>query len=62
MVGDGGRWWGGVDKVTAVVGSRFRLCKLGLQVLGQKLEIRAIVARFRSASRLQEVEGGSVVS
>jgi len=51
-----------VEKVTAVVGSRFRLCKLGLQVLGQKLKIRAIVARFRSASRLQEVEGGSVVS
>jgi hypothetical protein len=28
----------------------------------QKLEIRALVARFRSASWLQEVEGGSVVS
>ena len=28
----------------------------------QKLEIRALMARFRSASRLQKVEGGSVVS
>src|SRR5882762_6480082 len=28
----------------------------------QKLEIRALMARFRSASGLQKVEGGSVVS
>ena len=38
MVGDGGRWWGGVDEVTVVVGLRVRLRKLGLCVLGQKPE------------------------
>jgi len=114
-VGDGGRWWGGVDEVTAAVGSCVGLRKPGLRVLGQKPktgppglglgravgdsggvrwgglwggvdevmavvrtciractrgrglgpkkhEIRAILARFRSASWLQQVEGGSVVS
>jgi hypothetical protein len=37
-VGDGGRWWGGDDKMMAVVGSRVGLLKPGLRVLGQKLE------------------------
>ena len=35
-VGDRGRWLGGVDKVTAVMGSCVGLCKPGLQVLNQK--------------------------
>jgi len=114
-VGDGGRWWGGNDKVMAVVGSCVGLRKPGLWVLGQKpetsplglglghgvgngsggrwrevvgwwcrrggcggvyvhsstrggragaqkLEIRALMARFWSASGLQKVERGSVVS
>ena len=34
VVGDGGRWWGGVDKVTAAVGLRVGLRKPGLRVLG----------------------------
>jgi hypothetical protein len=38
VVGDGGRWWGGDDEVTAVVGSRVRLRKPGLRVWGQKPE------------------------
>jgi hypothetical protein len=37
-VGDGERWWGGVDKVTAAAGSCIGLHKLGLWVLGQKPE------------------------
>ena len=114
-MGDGERWWGGVDKVTAAAGSCVGLHKPGLWVLGQKLEtgppglglghavgdsgggqwgglwcgedevvavvhmciqahtrgrglglkkheIQAILAWFQSASRLQQVEGGSVVS
>jgi hypothetical protein len=35
-VGDGGRWWGGVDEVTAAAGSCVGLRKPGLWVLGQK--------------------------
>jgi len=35
---DGGRWWGGVDEVTVVVGSCVRLRKPGLQVLAQNPE------------------------
>jgi len=38
VVGDGGRWWGGNDKVTAVVGSRVGLRKPGWWVWGQKPE------------------------
>jgi hypothetical protein len=38
VVGSGGRWWGGVDEVTAVVGLRVGLRKPGLLVLGQKPE------------------------
>ena len=37
-MGDGGRWWGGDDKVTVVVGSHVGLCKPGLRVWGQKPE------------------------
>jgi hypothetical protein len=37
-VGYGGRWWGGIDKVTAVVGSHTGLRKPGLRFLGQKPE------------------------
>jgi len=36
--GDGGRWWWGVDEVTAAVGLCIGLHKLGLRVLGQKLK------------------------
>ena len=35
---DAERWWGGVDEVTAVVGSRVGLCKPGLWVWDQKPE------------------------
>jgi hypothetical protein len=35
---DAERWWGGVDEVMAVVGSRVGLRKPGLRVLGQKPE------------------------
>jgi hypothetical protein len=115
VVSDGGRWWGGVDEVTAGAGLCVWLRKPGLRVLGQKPEtgppglglgraigdsgggqwgglwggvdevvavvrmcirartrgrglglkkheIQAILAWFQSASRLQQVEGGSVVS
>ena len=37
-MGDGGRWWGGDDEVTAVVGLCVGLRKPGLRVWGQKLE------------------------
>jgi len=38
VVGDGGRWWGGVYEVTAVVGSHIGLRKPGLRVWGQNPE------------------------
>ena len=65
-IGDsgGGRWgglWGGVDEVVAVVRMCIRAHE-GEGARAKKHEIRAILARFRSTSRLQQVEVGSVVS
>ena len=49
VVGDGGRWWGGDDKVMVVVGLRFWLRKPGLRVLGQKPETSPLGLGFGRA-------------
>jgi hypothetical protein len=62
-VGNGGRWWGGDNDVTAVVGSCVGLRKPGLWVLGQKPETSPLGLSFGCAvgnnngERLGEVVG-----
>ena len=56
----GGRWCDGADEVVVVVGRGVRKREAGEGTEGQKSRNRAIVARFRAALGLQEVERGSV--
>jgi hypothetical protein len=58
--GDGERWRAGVDEVVAAVRSCVRQHEGGRGGLGLKNRNRAVVAQFRAAFGLQDVERGAV--
>jgi hypothetical protein len=62
VVCDGGGWCGGVDEVTVAAGLHVRLCKLGLQVLGQNWPTRAQFGACRWKQQWREMgwHGGMV--